>query len=88
MLVSLGVNDGDAPNITNYQTIVRALHGLGARVVWIQPPAAVRTPAHAVIDSLGVRTVPATTTPLSVDRLHPASYAPWAQEVAQVIRGA
>ena len=88
VLVSLGVNDGDAPKLANYQTIVRALHGLGARVVWIQPPAAVRTPAHAVIDSLGVRTVPATTTPLSADRLHPADYAPWAQEIMQVIRDA
>ena len=87
VLVSLGVNDGDAPNIANYQMIVRALQGLGARVVWIQPPAAVKTPAHAMIASLGVRTVPATTTPLSADRLHPASYAPWAQEIAQVIRG-
>ncbi len=88
VLVSLGVNDGDAPKLANYQTIVRGLQSIGARVVWIQPPAAVRTPAHAVIASLGVRTVPATTTPLSADRLHPASYAPWAQEVAQVVRGA
>lgn len=88
VLVSLGVNDGDAPNIANYQAIVRMVHGIGAHVVWIQPPMAVRTPAHAVIDSLGVRTVPATTTPLSADRLHPASYAPWAQEISQVVRGA
>lgn len=87
VLVSLGVNDGDAPKLANYQTIVRGLQGLGARVVWIQPPAAVRTPAHAVIASLGVRTVPATTTPLSADRLHPVSYAPWAQEIVQVLRG-
>lgn len=85
VLVSLGVNDGNAPKSANYQTIVRGLHGLDAKVVWIQPPAAVRTPAHAMIDSLGVRTVPATTTPLSADRLHPVSYAPWALEVAQVV---
>lgn len=87
VIVSLGVNDGNAPKLANYQTIVRGVHGLGAHVVWIQPPAAVRTPAHAMINSLGVRTVPATTTPLSADRLHPTSYAPWAQEVAQVVRG-
>lgn len=88
VLVSLGVNDGNAPNVANYQTIVKRLHGLGARVIWIQPPAAVRTPSHEVIASLGVPTVPRTTTPLSADRLHPASYAPWAQEVAEIARGA
>lgn len=86
VLVSLGINDGNAPNASNYQALVQALHGIGARVMWIEPPAAVSTPAvRAVIASLGVRTVPATQTPLAADGLHPASYAPWAREVAQVV---
>lgn len=88
VLVSLGVNDGVAPDPANYHAIVRMVHGLGARAVWIQPPAAVATLAHTVIASLGVPTVPPTTTPLAADRLHPMSYGPWAQEVAQVVRGA
>jgi hypothetical protein len=87
VLVSLGVNDGATPNLANYQTLVRGLHGLGARVVWIEPPAAVNSPApRAVIASLGVSTIPATQTPLSADGLHPQSYAPWAQEIATRIR--
>lgn len=87
VLVSLGVNDGDKPERSNYQDIIRMIHGLGARVIWIQPPAMLATPSHAMIASLGVQTVPPTTTPLSADNLHPASYGPWAQEVAQVVRG-
>lgn len=85
VLVSLGVNDGSAPNIANYQTVVQRLHGIGARVVWIEPPAAVSTPSRAVIAALGVPTVPATMTPLSADGLHPRSYAGWALEVARAI---
>lgn len=87
VLVSLGVNDGTAPDRANYQEIVRMIHGLGARVVWIEPPATIATPSRAVIASLGVKTVPPTTTPLAADRLHPASYGPWAQQIAQVVRG-
>jgi hypothetical protein len=86
VLVSLGVNDGSTPNLANYQAIVKDIHGMGARVVWIEPPAAVRTAARAVIASLGVPTVPATRTPLSTDGLHPVDYGPWAQEIAEVIR--
>ena len=88
VLVSLGVNDGATPNAENYQTIVRGLHGLGARVVWIEPPASVNAPAvRAAIASLGVNTVPATRVPLAGDKLHPAagSYSKWAQEVAAAI---
>lgn len=85
VLVSLGVNDGTAPNIANYQRIVQALHGLGARVVWIEPPASVKTTSRNVIASLGVPTVPATNTPLASDRLHPKSYSAWAQEVTAAI---
>jgi hypothetical protein len=86
VLVSLGVNDGDTPNRANYQTLVSGLHGLGARVIWIEPPAGVNTPAvRAVIASLGVPTVPATTTPLAGDGLHPTSYGPWGREVAAVV---
>jgi hypothetical protein len=86
VLVALGVNDGSAPNPTNYQTIVRALHGIGARVIWIEPPAGVDTPAvRDVIASLGVTTIPATPTPLAGDRLHPISYNQWAQTIAQAV---
>jgi hypothetical protein len=84
VLVSLGVNDGAAPNRANYQNIVRELHGIGAKVVWIEPPAAVNTAARSVIASLGVATVQ-TTTPLAADGLHPKSYGPWAIEVAQAV---
>lgn len=86
VLVSLGVNDGAAPNPANYQTIVRALHGIGARVVWIEPPAGVDTPAvRAVIASLGVQTIPATTTPMASDGIHPISYRRWAEEIAAAV---
>ena len=85
-LVSLGVNDGAAPNPANYQALVRALHGVGSRVVWIEPPAAVSAPAvRDAIASLGVQTVPAIQTPMAADGLHPASYRPWAQAVAQAV---
>jgi hypothetical protein len=87
VLVSLGTNDGTAPNPANYQAIVRTLHGLGAKVVWIEPPAGVRNDAvRQVIASLGITTVPATTTPLAADGLHPRSYgSSWAAEVAQAV---
>lgn len=88
VLVSLGVNDGATPNPANYQTIVRALHGIGARVVWIEPPAGVNTPAvRAVIASLGVQTVPATRIPLAADGIHPsgAGYKTWAGEIAYAL---
>lgn len=86
-LVSLGVNDGTAPNSSNYLIIANGLRTIGARVVWIEPPAAVSTPSREIIRSqaLGVQTVPGTTTPLAADGLHPRSYAPWAQEVAQYV---
>ena len=86
VLVSLGVNDGATPNPANYHTIVRRLHGLGARVVWIEPPALVRTAARGVIASLGVPIIPGTTTPLaSGSRLHPAAYGHWAEQIAQAV---
>jgi lysophospholipase L1-like esterase len=87
VLVSLGVNDGASPNLTRYQAIVRELHGIGAKVVWIEPPAGVRNDAvRQVIASLGVATVPATTTPLAADGVHPRSYgSSWAPEIAQVV---
>jgi lysophospholipase L1-like esterase len=88
VLVSLGVNDGTAPNPANYQILVRGLHGLGARVVWIEPPAAVNSPAmRAVIASLGVSTVPAPTLPMA-NSLHPTTpdgYRIWAQEIARAV---
>jgi hypothetical protein len=87
VLVSLGVNDGAFANQANYQTIVRNLHGIGARVMWIYPPATVDAPAaRGSIASLGVQTVSATTTPLAADGLHPISYSGWAQEIAQAVR--
>ena len=86
VLVSLGVNDGSAPNASNYQAIVRALHGAGSRVVWIEPPAGVSAPAvRSVIASLGVPTVPAFQTPMAADGLHPANYSQWAMDIAQAI---
>jgi lysophospholipase L1-like esterase len=86
VLVSLGVNDGATPNPANYQTLVRALHGIGARVVWIEPPAAVSAPAtRAVVASLGVQTISATQVPLATDRLHPTSYQTWANNIAQAV---
>jgi hypothetical protein len=86
VLVSLGVNDGTSSNIGHYQTLVRGLQGIGARVVWIEPPAAVNAPAaRKAIAALGVQTIPAINTPLAADGLHPQSYAPWAQEIAKAI---
>ena len=85
VLVALGVNDGATPNPENYRRIVQTLHGLGARVVWIEPPAAVNTAARPIIASLGVPTIRATETPLAVDNLHPNSYSSWAQEIAGAI---
>jgi hypothetical protein len=88
VLVSLGVNDGSTPKASNYQTIVRALQGIGARVVWIEPPAAVSTQSRYTIATLGVPVVPGTRAPLAADSLHPTSYASWAQEIAGVLRDA
>jgi lysophospholipase L1-like esterase len=86
VLVSLGVNDGMKPDSANYQRIVQGLQKIGAKVVWIEPPADVSTPAvRATIASLGVQTVQATRTPLAGDHLHPRSYSQWAQEVAQEV---
>jgi hypothetical protein len=84
-LVSLGVNDGSRPDTADFQAIVRALHGIGTRVLWIEPPAAVRTPARAVIESLGVQFVPGTATALASDGLHPKSYKGWAEEIARAV---
>lgn len=84
-LVSLGVNDGDGADPANYRTLVNGLRSVGSRVVWVEPPAAVRAPtalARRAIASLGVPTVPATTFPLSADGLHPRDYAGWASEIA------
>lgn len=85
VLVALGVNDGATPNPAAYQTIVRAIHGIGARVVWVPPPADVRNAnaTRQIISSLGVQTIPATRTPLA-DSLHPAGagYTQWAREIA------
>ncbi len=83
VLVSLGVNDGRSPNLSAAQSIVQRLHGIGARVVWIEPPAGVQTAARGMIAALGVQTIPATTTPLAGDGLHPRSYAGWADEIAR-----
>ena len=85
-LVALGVNDGNAPNSANYHTIVSALHGIGSKVVWIEPPAGVRAPVfRAVIGSLGVQVVPGANVPLAADGLHPAGYRPWAEKIARAI---
>jgi lysophospholipase L1-like esterase len=86
-LVALGVNDGTTPNPTNYQTIVKGLHGLGARVIWIEPPDGVRNDAvRKIIDSLGVQEVH-TQVPLGADGLHPSGvgYKTWAQEISTAV---
>lgn len=86
VLVALGVNDGAASNAANYQTIVRALHGIGARVVWVEPPARVAAPAtRKIVESLNVPFIPGVDIPLAADGLHPTSYAGWAREIAQVV---
>lgn len=87
VLVALGVNDVK-PNLADYQTIVRGLHGVGARVVWIEPPVSRITNAlYNAITSLGVERVPATNVPLATDKLHPTAtgYQTWAQEIAEVV---
>jgi hypothetical protein len=91
VLVSLGVNDGAHPDQANYQEIVRSLQKTGARILWIEPPARVRTHdttrMRLIIASLGVPHVSATYTPLDAQYgLHPVDYGPWAQEIAQAIR--
>ncbi len=85
-LVSLGVNDGNAPNGTNYHAIVSALHGVGSNVVWIEPPAGVNAPAiRAMIESLGVPIVRGAQVQLAADGLHPVAYFPWAAVIARAI---
>lgn len=92
VLVALGVNDGVTPNSANYQAIVRGLHGIGARVVWIEPPAGVQNvdAERSIIASLGVPTVPATTVPLAGDGLHPAAggYKIWAKTIVSEVSSA
>ncbi len=90
VLVSLGTNDA-APKAADYQTLVRGLHGLGARVVWIEPPAGVDTAGihvvRPIITSLGVQTVPPYSAPLGPDRLHPdaVGYKLWAHSIASAV---
>lgn len=88
VLVSLGANDGPSPNQADYQSIVRALHGIGATVEWVMPPAGLanRAAVRDVIGTLGVPVVPATHTPLGPDGVHPVSYAPWAAEIARAVQ--
>jgi lysophospholipase L1-like esterase len=88
-LVALGVNDGDSAEPANYKTIADGLRGAGSRVLWVEPPAGVRTPTARVrqaIAALGVPTVPATLAPVSADGVHPQQYGPWAQEIASQLR--
>jgi lysophospholipase L1-like esterase len=83
VLVALGVNDGTRPNVENYRSIVQSLRGMGARVLWIAPPAAVNAPSvRSAIASLGIP-IRATATPLADDGLHPVSYSGWAREIAE-----
>ena len=85
-LVALGVNDGNAPNSANYHTIVSAIHGIGSKVVWIEPPAGVGYPAvRGAIGSLGVQTIAGAKLALRPDGVHPQNYATWARDIAQAI---
>lgn len=84
-LVSLGVNDVK-PDLQNYQTIVRGIHGIDSRVMWIEPPVQRMTNAlYDTIFALGVERTVAPNIPLAADGLHPQSYVPWAQEIAETI---
>jgi lysophospholipase L1-like esterase len=88
VLVSLGVNDGADPQRNNYVEILRQLYATGlSNIAWIEPPADTRFTArlHNLLATLGVRIIPAVTTPLAADGLHPQSYAPWAQAIAQAV---
>lgn len=90
VLVSLGTNDKPV-DARNYQDIVRRLHGLGAHVVWIEPPAGVDglNEARDAIARLGVRTIPATTAPVYGSHpKHPnqAGYRAWAAEIAEAVK--
>lgn len=88
VLVSLGINDS-APRQENYQAIVRALHGSGARVIWIKPPIGAHASSYSAvrkaIDALGVATVPAPAVPMASDGIHPTSYSEWAKDVAHAV---
>lgn len=88
MLVSLGTNDGQNPDRNDLIEVVRQLHAAGIRtsenIVWLAPPNGVNVPRlRDLITTLGVRVMPAPTTPLS--NLHPIDYAPWAREIAQAV---
>lgn len=90
VLVSLGVNGG-AVSTADMHAVVSAVHGLGARAVWVEPPAGVTAPGvdlpavRRAVESLGVSYVPATGTPVGADGLHPTSYQKWAAEIAKVV---
>jgi len=85
VLVSLGVNDGATPSRYDYVRIVNGLSKIGAKIKWIEPPAAVNTTSRAMIRSLAVPTIPGTQTPLAADGLHPKSYTQWAREIASAL---
>jgi len=87
-VVALGVNDGDGADPASYRAVADGLRGIGSRVLWVEPPAGVRTPTTRVrqaIAALGVPTVPATLTPVSADGVHPQQYGPWAREIARYV---
>ena len=89
VIVSLGVNGGGSQNPADFQAIASAIRGLGSGVLWIEPPLGVTavdpSSARAIIRSLGVQTMPAFSTPMAADGLHPASYGPWARAIAQEV---
>jgi len=88
-LVSLGANGGPNQNSADFHAIVRAIHGIGATVVWIEPPAGVAglDAVRAILApaSLGVGVIAGTRTPIGPDNLHPISYGPWAAEIAKAV---
>lgn len=84
-LVSLGINDVK-PDLQNYQTIVRGIHGIDSRVMWIEPPVQRMTNAlYNTIRALGVERAVAPNIPLATDGLHPTEYRTWAQEIAEAV---
>jgi len=84
VLISLGTND-DPILQTNFDTIVRGLHGIGARVAWISPPNP-RAGVTNAFGSTGVQIIPAIPVPMA-NSLHPntTGYRMWAQEIAQKV---
>jgi hypothetical protein len=87
VIISLGVNDGASLRVESYNRLLQGVYGLGARVVWVEPPAPVSSNVHNVLASAARtsndRIVPPTNAPLAADGLHPQRYDRWAEEIKE-----